>query len=170
MIAEREIELVYDWIFDYAGRPIRAGKELQPAIFYCRFINGKLRTPKIAPVPGDFSPEQRDTCVQLLLSMVASPNYDVAGLVSEAWSLDMSGFTKEEVEAYYKSFESLADCPLRHEALVIWLYSKEHQWMASSRIERPSNAVLRGPLIGGDDGNFEGRFARSSWTRPDVHR
>jgi hypothetical protein len=170
MITETEIELVYDWIFDYAGRPIRAGKQLQPAIFCCRFINGKLRMPKIVPVPGDFSSEKRDTCMKIMLSMIERPQFDVVGLVSETWQLNMSGFTKEEADAYYKRFESLADCPLRMEALVMWFYSKQHQWMTASKIERPSNAVLRGPLIGGDDGNFEGRFARSSWTRPDVHR
>ena len=148
----REIEMLLGVTRGYLAE----GKELQPFTFL-----GKTGLP-LLPFPMDMSSNQaKDACAEAVRKLAKINNAEYAIMISEAWALDHTQISKEEILKLYESGGGIKDHPARQDVMMITLETQTGFWFSNIPIKS-----LGGESRGFGDPDFmfmtqaEGRFTR----------
>ena len=148
----REIEMIMGVARGYLAE----GKELQPFTFL-----GKTGLP-LLPFPMDMSSNQaKDACAEAVRKLAKINNAEYAIMISEAWALDHTQISEEEILKLYESGGGIKDHPARQDVMMITLETQTGFWFSNIPIKS-----LGGESRGFGDPDFmfmtqaEGRFTR----------
>jgi hypothetical protein len=146
----REIKMIMGVARGYLSE----GRELVPMAFL-----GKTGLP-LLPFPMDMSSNQaKDASAEAVREFAKMAGAEYAIMISEAWALDHTQISKEEVLKLYESRKGIADHPARQDVVMITLETQAGFWFANTPIKS-----LGGEARGFGDPEFtfieqlEGRF------------
>lgn len=162
MVTDEQLNAVYDWAFASAERLVAEGRQCEPVVLSCRFINGKMRRAKVMGFTDFSTEEHKDRVAGVMKELITRPQIDVVCFVCESWYV---GAFKDPTLADRTAAAQLirdqslpSQHPERKEGVIFNLYTKLFDCMALCHIERPR--LVRSELIF-TTGAAVGRFVRT---------
>lgn len=164
-IDKAELEKVHLLSYMYAKGFLALGEMVQPCVMAFRYQKESPRdiVAVVIPIPGEFSPRDRELAAQLAQHLVDTLEDVIATvIVSEAWVASVQAKDAEEALRKRNEFGSVEDAPGSREVVIHWVYTKTDQHLFTDDIVRTDEAVdlLMGELQQAAD--FGGRFARTN--------
>lgn len=142
-------------IISGARKVLVEGKELEAVAFLGKTDFGLLRLPM-----DMHSTKAKEFSAAIVRGIAQAGRAEYVIMISEAWALDQTKVSVEEIKTYLESHEGISEHPARMDVFMITLETREGFWMAQSPIRS-----LNGKAREFDPVNFlfmthrEGRFA-----------
>lgn len=154
MNVPEKYQATIEFIISTARGFMAEGKELQAFVFL-----GKAGAP-LLPCPMNMKDGQtKDISAMVVREIAREGKAEFAIMISEAWGLDHTKVSMEEIKEYYESHGGISEHPNRIDVVMITLEAPEGFWIAQAPIKSSGEAREFGDPDFAFMTRAEGRFA-----------